>query len=264
MKKYKVPKKCPYCATELKVEKGLHLYCDNPTCDGTAFKKLVKAVSVLDFDFWGKATIQKIYEAGYDNILEILLGDFSHSELIARGDFKPGKTLDRIVLQVEKLKQIDLWKVICLFSIPNLGETIATQVALKIAGQEYSYKSLQKNIVEMFEDDGLYKLYLDEELERFAEKGIEVMYPIALPSASISEVAGGGTMEMTGSPKPFWKTKAEFVASASGCGFKAGKLTKDSKYLITDNYEAKTSKMKSAEKLGVEIITYQDFKIRYL
>ena len=42
-------------------------------------------------------------------------------------------------------------------------------------------------------------------------------------------------------------------------GFEHGKLNADAKYLITDDLESSSSKMKKAQKLGVEIKLYSDF-----
>jgi len=42
-------------------------------------------------------------------------------------------------------------------------------------------------------------------------------------------------------------------------GFEHGKLNADTKYLITDDLESSSSKMKKAQKLGVEIKLYSDF-----
>ena len=69
-----------------------------------------------------------------------------------------------------------------------------------------------------------------------------------------------GTYEMTGSPKiAGFKTKEEFIKTAKEKGFSHEGLGKSTTYLITDDYNSSSSKMAKATKLGVKIISYQDF-----
>lgn len=70
---------------------------------------------------------------------------------------------------------------------------------------------------------------------------------------------------LTGSPKPLFQTKEEFVNY-----FTNGRIVicksladKSCRYLITNSYDSSTNKMKIAEKKGIEIITYQEFKERF-
>lgn len=64
------------------------------------------------------------------------------------------------------------------------------------------------------------------------------------------------TFEMTGSPKDAgYKTKEDFVKFVST--WVHTKLGKTTTYLITDDLESKTSKMKTAEKHGVKVLSYE-------
>jgi hypothetical protein len=69
---------------------------------------------------------------------------------------------------------------------------------------------------------------------------------------------------MTGSPKPFgFATKSEFANLIGDKLNEVSITSKDCQYLITDDLNSTSSKMKAAEKKGIEIITYGEFAERF-
>ena len=66
---------------------------------------------------------------------------------------------------------------------------------------------------------------------------------------------------MTGSPKPFFKTKKEFLEQLSEFGYVEGKMKKKNNevdILVTNEPDSTTNKMTLAADLGVEIMTYEE------
>jgi hypothetical protein len=67
-------------------------------------------------------------------------------------------------------------------------------------------------------------------------------------------------IEMTGSPKTAcFKTKAVFLAALAPFGFEQDRMRKRSNkvsILVTNDVDSTTNKMKLAEELGVEVLTY--------
>jgi hypothetical protein len=73
-------------------------------------------------------------------------------------------------------------------------------------------------------------------------------------------------IEMTGSPKPYFKTKAEFLKALEPYGFTTDRMRKrDNKVmiLVTNNLNSPTNKMKTARELGIAIMTYQKLAERF-
>ncbi|MCK9446549.1 hypothetical protein M0Q50_06760 [bacterium] len=67
--------------------------------------------------------------------------------------------------------------------------------------------------------------------------------------------------EMTGSPKPYFKTKDEFTKAITDFGWEHSKMKKrdnECQVLITDDMSKSSSKMILANELGVEIMTYEE------
>lgn len=64
------------------------------------------------------------------------------------------------------------------------------------------------------------------------------------------------TYEMSGSPKPYFKTKAEFVAEMSKYGYVHTTLNKKTNMLIVPDEELGTLKCQKAERYGIPVYTY--------
>jgi len=85
-------------------------------------------------------------------------------------------------------------------------------------------------------------------IDELMKNGVQVIK--AKPEAT------GIKFEMTGSPKSSgFKTKADFLAVIKAKGWVHAKIN-ESSYLITDDTNSSSSKMKQAVKYGVKVITY--------
>lgn len=65
------------------------------------------------------------------------------------------------------------------------------------------------------------------------------------------------TYEMTGSPKPQWSTKADFVEDMTKWGYTHTTLTKNTDMLIAADEDLGTLKCLKAEKFGIPIYSYE-------
>lgn len=64
--------------------------------------------------------------------------------------------------------------------------------------------------------------------------------------------------EMTGSPKPFFSTKADFTESMNNWGYSHTRLNKNTDMLIARDEDLETLKCVKAKKLGIPIYSYED------
>lgn len=246
------PNDCPKCNHPLTVENNLHLTCTNDQCGGVEFLKFLHSFNLLGIDGTAGSMIKKVYESGFTNIEDVLNKDmFTIENLIKPGILKRGKTLQKMHEQISNLTQLHLHKVVKFMGIENLGNSIAKQVANKIAGNDYSFKSLEKSVCKGWDKGEERYNKLMSLIEIVRSNGIEVLYPEAIIIAEDTI-----KYEMTGSPKAFgFSTKKEFTDYAESKGWIHTKLANADK-LITDNLNGSSSKMKSAQKRGIEIILY--------
>ena len=246
------PNDCPKCNHPLTVENNLHLTCTNDECGGVEFLKFLHSFNLLGIDGTAGAMIKKVYESGFTNIVDVLdKKKFTVENITNPGILKRGKSLQKMHTQITNISELPLYKVVKFMGIENLGNSISKQVSNKIAGIDYSFKSLDKSVCSNWEigDERYNKLM--ELVEKVRSNGIEVLYPEAILIAEDTI-----KYEMTGSPKSFgFNAKKEFIEYAESKGWVHTKLS-NANYLVTDNLNGTSSKMNSAAKKGIEIILY--------
>lgn len=244
---------CLSCGSTLEVN-DIHMMCNNPECDGKKIAKLEYGIRNLGTKHIGGAAIENFYKAGIKNIIDFMDNDkFNETNLIKSGVFKDGRALEILFNARNKIKSLTLKQIINALKFDNVGNTISEQLANYIEGNPYSWSGLNREAIEPFlrNDSNEMKL-INEFISVLKRNGIQIeetKHEIVSKDAII--------YEMTGSPKDAgFNKKEDFVSFLSKHNYSHGKLNKDCNLLITDSMSSNSSKMSTAKKLGVEIITY--------
>lgn len=259
------PENCISCGTKLEIIKGnledtLHLMCMNDDCEAKDIIKLEVGIKVLKIEEIGGPTVEKLFAAGIRSVKDLFdKNKFNKENLIARGQFKDGRNLEIKLNAVSAIKEIPLECVIESLKIKDAGTSVSKQIARFHCGISHDFKGLNKDAIKRLTDktSNDYKK-LEEFMNLLKLNGIKIVDPIEGPKITSDTL----TYELTGSPSTH-KTKAEFMNHVKDFGFVHKSLNKDTKVLITDSYSSSSSKMGKANKLGVEILTYEDFISKY-
>ena len=169
------------------------------------------------------------------------------------------KNLEKFVDEVKSKTSITLETVIAMMSydgMSNGGKTIQ-EVAKKLAGLNYSFKGLEKNVVSGWEEGEAKREEVEETVKYLRSHGIEVVYPKA--KGTIEQNSGSTIrITMTGSPKPYgYATKAVFAKHLEELGYNVEEVdVKKCDILFTDDLSSTTGKMKTASELGKTIKAY--------
>ena len=250
------PIHCTQCNSKL-VVKDIHLVCDNHDCSGKEINRLGYGIRAFGNKRIGGSTILKLYDAGIKTIEDFHNPvKMNKSKLINSGLFKEGRQLDIIFEAKEKTKEIDLWLVIYSMCFKDVGASVSQQLSNYFSKIPYDFKGLTKaGINKVINETSSEHNRLMQFINQLKIEGINVKYPekIVVDNNAIK-------YELTGSPKEFgFKKKSEFTDLAKSKGAIHSKLDKDCNYLVTDSLSSSSSKMSKANKLGVEIITYDQF-----
>ena len=258
----------PVCKTvlkesEIKIElpgndwNGVHRIDSNSS--ELVWHKFNHAMHQLNFDGFGGSAYRVLYNtisSFWNDDKAVIFTDIFNTDIIneqAISELGP-KQSKNLIKQIQNIKSIPLRKIFTMLSVNGCGNSTAKQLARRYSGLSYDTSGLQKSIVEYFingkgEEDfdfiqhqlDKYDVKLEKEVE---EKQIE---------NSIKYI-------LTGSPKAFgYKTKAEFKSILPEHYQEVSKIS-EAYYLITDNLQSSSSKMKQAEKFNVNIKTYEYFK----
>ena len=247
--RFKPPVFCEYCKSNLKFVNNKHLRCVNDDCEGKQYENFIKGIQLLKMFGVSSSTADKLWDMGLKLPHEVLNKDKVNKQiLLAGGYFQDGRTLDKFLEERDKIKSVNLELVLLLGSFKGMGKTTSKQIAKQISGLPYSYDGLEKVVVEGFMKNGQKFLKLMIMIDELMKNGVQVIK--AKPEAT------GIKFEMTGSPKSSgFKTKADFLAVIKAKGWVHAKIN-ESSYLITDDTNSSSSKMKQAVKYGVKVITY--------
>ena len=249
-----LPNECPDCGTSLKYEEP-HLMCKNEKCPGRISKKLATGSALLDLKGVGSERLKpfaKDFENMYELMKWVLL--FGETKEIENYGIKHGERLHEIFVNAFKnIKSLPYEKVIQLLGYENVGRKISKQLAREHAGLDFSYYSLEKALVEKMHTPDV-RAYINSAVDGMEALGVVIDRPEA-PKTNDDSFG----IVMTGSPKGFgFKTKAEFLAKFPNL-FECSMSDAECKYLVTDNLNSTSGKMKAANKKGIEIKTYGDF-----
>jgi len=245
-----MPTECPDCGTKLEFD-GIHLTCPNEKCPGRIAKILAYGVSVLDLKGIGGERI-KPFAKDFTNLWEVMIYALDCPNELGEYGLEPGTRLHEIFVDSFKnIKSLPYEKVIQILGYENVGKKLSIQIAKEHAGLDADYASLERALVDKLRSPGI-ESYIKHAVMTLEEHGITIDRP-----ESPKEDSGATGVTLTGSPKAFgFKTKAEFLIKYPNlyeCDLK------DATFLVTDDLNSTSSKMKDAAKRGVKIKTYGEF-----
>lgn len=252
-----LPIVCPVCGESLTYD-GIHLMCNNENCEGRIAKKLAVAAGILDLKSIGGKTIEP-FAKEFDNMYElmrwVLLNHNKSDFSLESFDIKDNSRSHEIFVNAFKnIKSLTYSQVILIMGYDGIGKKLSEQVAKEYCGLEPNYTSMERALVQKMKDPKIVE-DVKNAVKTLESLGINIDKPINNDMNTNNVYAC-----LTGSPSEFgWKTKADFLKQFSNI---TEVSVTDSKcqYLITDSLDSTTSKMKTAEKKGVKIITYNQFK----
>jgi|WetSurMetagenome_2_1015567.scaffolds.fasta_scaffold22297_2 DNA ligase (NAD+) len=137
-KDFIMPSDCPECgSTLIHLEGEVDYYCENPRCPAQVIGRLEHFASrkALDIEQLGGVVAQKLFESGLvKHPLDLFkLTQKKLGELNLGTDKEPRifgqKNASKIITALDKTRSFPLSKWIYALGIPNIGETIAQQVA---------------------------------------------------------------------------------------------------------------------------------------
>jgi len=153
----------------------------------------------------------------------------------------------------KNIRSLKYSQVILMMCYDGVGRKLSEQAAREYCGLKPDYTSMEKALVAKLQEPDI-KAHIMNAVSELEKLGIVIDIPKdkVIDTTSIKVC-------MTGSPKEFgFKTKEEWIKQFPNV---IETDIKDAQYLITDSYTSKSSKMKTADKKGIKIVTYSDFKI---
>jgi DNA ligase (NAD+) len=266
---FSIPTQCPICGGDLKLSCEVNtevLRCENPSCEGKLINKLDHfcGKSGLDIKGLSKATLEKLIDWGWVNCFADL---FKLKEYEANWKLKPGfgeASVRKIINAIEEARTNSTHdSFISAIGIPMIGKTMVKEL---MKNGVTTYNQLRNMIDDKFDFSQFsgFGYEKSDSLLRFKyHEADEAYHEMTLVEPSVEEkkenTLEGKSIVITGSLKTF-KNRAELQRVIEAAGGKVvGSVSKNTAYLINNDIESTSAKNQTAKRLGVPIITEENF-----
>lgn len=264
-----LPTHCPVCGGEIKIDFSNStklLICTNQNCEGKLINKLDHfcGKSGLDIKGLSKATLEKLIDWGWVNCFADL---FKLKEYEVNWKLKPGfgeASVRKILNAIEEVRTNSTHdSFISAIGIPMIGKTMVKEL---VKNGVTTYNQLRNMVDDKFDFSQFsgFGYEKSDSLLRFKyHEADEAYHEMTLVEPSVEEkkenTLEGKSIVITGSLKTF-KNRAELQRVIEAAGGKVvGAVSKNTSYLINNDIESTSAKNQTAKRLGVPIITEENF-----
>ena len=265
-----IPEVCPVCGgkTQIKqVNDVKTLYCINEDCQAKHVKSFAHFVSrdALNIDGLSEATLEKFIQHGFlKNFCDLYHLEKFRDEIIALDGFGE-KSYENLLTSVENSRNTTLPKFIYGLGIANVGLSNAKMI-VQALGNDIE-KVIHAGRQELEKIDGVGAVIADTFASYFEnEKNKEEFYKLLqemhiekAPDNQNNQILTGKVFVITGSLEHF-ENRNQLKERIEQLGSKVtGSVTGKTSYLINNDSHSTSSKNKTAAKLGVPVITENEF-----
>lgn len=264
-----IPKVCPVCGGTTKIEQINNvksLYCTNPECQAKHIKSFAHFVSrnAINIDGLSEATIEKFISHGYLKSFTDLYHLDRYKDGIVSLDGFGEKSYDNIIAAVENSRNTTMPRLIYSLGIANIGLSNAKMIVKAIGDNKDALISADRESLEAIDGigsviaDAFVSYFENEENVQLFEKLIDEL-DIQHDEVQTEQTLDGKIFVITGSLNYFDNRNALKELIESMGGKVTGSVTGKTDFLINNDAVSSSSKNKTAAKLGVPVITEEEF-----
>ena len=269
---FEIPTECPICGGRLEVVCEVDtevLVCINDACEGKLVNRLDHFCGKKGLDIKGlsKATLGKLVDWGWVKEPADLFTLVNHTkEWVQKPGFGP-KSVENIMVAIETSRTPELSSFICALGIPHVGKTLSAELVKYFDSYE-EFKQAAQSKWDFTQIDGVgYEKASAIWNFDFAEADHVDEYMLGYeneaPTAADATL-DATTVVITGKLS-LHKNRDELVKRITERGGKVtGSVSKNTSILINNDVNSTSSKNVSAQRLGIPIMTEEEFVNLYL
>ena len=259
---YVPPKKCPSCGSDLQLhDEEVNLYCDNPDCPAKRCAKIEFWVSkdAMDIDKVGPSVIEQLYTKNFIktpvDLYKLTMQDFMMLDLVKE------KSAFNMFNAIQDSKNKPLSRFLTAFTIKNVGKETAGVLASEFGTLDNlmnaTIEDLSKveGVGEIIAKD-IFDFFRKPETIQMIEELRSLGVEPAPPVQNISDEFKGKTFVLTGTLQNMTRDEASEIIKQMG-GKTSSSVSKNTSFVVAG--ESAGSKLDKAQKLGVIILTENDF-----
>ena len=259
---YVPPKKCPSCGSELQLhDEEVNFYCDNPDCPAKRCAKIEFWVSkdAMDIDKVGPSVIEQLYTKNFIktpvDLYKLTMQDFMMLDLVKE------KSAFNMFNAIQDSKNKSLSRLLTAFTIKNVGKETAGVLASEFGTLDNlmnaTIEDLSKveGVGEIIAKD-IFDFFRKPETIQMIEELRSLGVEPAPPVQNLSDEFKGKTFVLTGTLQNMTRDEASEIIKQMG-GKTSSSVSKNTSFVVAG--ESAGSKLDKAQKLGVIILTENDF-----
>jgi DNA ligase (NAD+) len=261
------PTECPACGTKLeKDEGGVYIRCPNLSCPAQITERLLyfASRSAMDIEGLGEKLADQLVAAGlvreFADLYHLTVGQLLELERMGQ------KSADKLVANIAASKSRGLARLLNALSIRHVGARVATTLAGHFGSMDALLAASEETLAEV-EDVGqviaasVHKFVHSEQglaaIEHLKAAELDMTAPLKPRAAEPTGPLAGKTVVVTGTLAKYSREQIEALVEQSG-GRAGSSVSKKTAYLVAGADAG--SKLAKAEKLGVPILTEEQFE----
>ena len=274
--KYHIPEKCPVCSENTKIvendiSKIRVLQCTNTHCPAKNLSRFTRFVSKngMDIDGFSIQTIRAFINKGFIGKFQDIYKLADYKDEICEMEGFGEKSCANLLEAIEKSKSVNPVNFIFSLSIPLIGVDAAKKI-IKEVGYSGFVTRLREN--QGFEDvsgigaeksNSILSWFEDEDNRQVFERLNEILEIQDTTTAGGGEKCKDISFVITGSLNTFANRKAfvEYIEQQGGKVIDS--VSSKTDYLVNNDVNSKSSKNVKAQKLGIPIISEEEFLLRF-
>ena len=258
---------CPVCGGSLEVKDNngvLTVWCANPNCEGKLINRVDHFCGKKGLDIKGisKNTIEKLMNWGWINgLADIFRLNEHRTEWISKAGFGEA-SVGKILSSIDNARSVSLQSFISAIGIPLVGSTVSKEIVKYYDAWEDFRNAVGGDWTE-FDGFGPEISKAINNFDYTEADEIAGMLTFKQPGSQPNKniMLAGEVFCITGKlTSGKWKNRDELKAFIEEHGGKVvGSISAKVTYLINNDAESSSAKNVSAKKLGIPIITEQEF-----
>lgn len=263
-RKFHIPDRCPVCNSNVVKEGAFYRCTGGLSCPAQLKRAITHFASkgAMDIEGLGGKTVDMMVDTGLIKGVSDLY--FIKKEDLLKLPRFAEKSADNLLNAIEESKNRSLARFIYALGIPNVGEHVARLLAKKFGSLENLMKASKEELLSIYEigpeiAENVVAFFREkhnlDEIEKMRQAGVK-----ATTAVEKKEEGGplhGKTFVFTGALQNFSRDEAKAIVEELG-GRPSSSVSKNTDYVVVG--ENPGSKYEKAKKLGVKIITEEEFR----
>jgi DNA ligase (NAD+) len=258
------PSTCPVCGEKVVVEGAYHRCPNSLGCPAQVMASIRHFAGrpALDIEGLGPKRVTQLMDKGLLNGLDSLYSLVHRRDELARLPGWGELSADNLIKALESGKGVTFDRFLYGLGIPGVGQTTARELALSFAGLEDLIASSRENLAQV---NGVGQVVAEQIIDFFSHpqtlQAAKRLRDQVLPTPLVQEAGRdrpleGQSLVFTGTLTTMSRSEAKEKALALGGKPVSSVSQKTSLVVVGENPGSKAEK---AEKLGVKIVTEQEF-----